>query len=100
MKSAVLFSELMKAAPCYCWRWRSDDGKTTSTRSFVYYLQCLADARANGYEVRTQIGVGASSPRAGALGHLAFGVQGEAKLKGGVHSERGRNVLPQAQQSF
>ena len=53
MKSAVLFFELMKDAPCCRWRWRSDDGKTESKLSFGYYLSCLADARANGYDVRT-----------------------------------------------
>ena len=53
MKSAVLFSELIKDAPCCRWRWRSDDGKTESKLSFGYYLSCLADARANGYDVRT-----------------------------------------------
>ena len=64
MKSAVLFSELMKAAPCYRWRWRSDDGENESTQSFSYYLHCLADARANGYDVRNQMAVGTSSPGA------------------------------------
>jgi hypothetical protein len=98
MKSAVLFSELMTAAPCYCWRWRSDDGKTKSTRSFVYYLQCLADARANGYDVRPPMG--ASSAGCDALGHLAFAgaMQGEATLNNGARRERGLTAFPLAQQ--
>ena len=65
MKSAVIFSELMKGAPCYCWRWRSHSGETESTQSFVYYLHCLADARANGYDVRTEAAAGAPPPGRG-----------------------------------
>jgi hypothetical protein len=33
-----------------CWRWRSADGDTDSTKSFVSYYDCLQDVLANGYQ--------------------------------------------------
>jgi len=79
MKSAVLFSELMKAAPCYRWRWRSDDGENESTQSFGYYLDCLSNARANGYDVRSRMAIGPSSPHRIVFGHFPGSMQGEGQ---------------------
>jgi hypothetical protein len=51
MKAAVLFSVPMTTTASVCWRWRSVDGKTDSTQSFIDYYDCLENAQANGYHV-------------------------------------------------
>ena len=67
MKCAVLFSVPTKADVGYWWRWRSVDGEACSQKSFVYYYDCLADARAQGYEAQIEMAVGARSPGYGAV---------------------------------
>ena len=67
MKRAVIFSIPMTTSPGYCWRWRSLDGKTDSMEPFVYYYDCLANARANGYAVQPTDVFGENGPRRGAL---------------------------------
>ncbi len=49
MKTAVLFSIPLPMSNDVCWRWRSSDGTTDSTKSFVSYYDCRFDAEANGY---------------------------------------------------
>ena len=49
MKTAVLFSIPLPMSEDVCWRWRSSDGLTDSTKSFVSYYDCRFDAEANGY---------------------------------------------------
>jgi hypothetical protein len=53
MKSAVLFSIPLPLSNGVCWRWRSSDGTTDSTKSFVSYYDCRFDAEANGYCAET-----------------------------------------------
>jgi hypothetical protein len=36
----------------YRWVWRSEDGTTESSREFDLFYDCMADARALGYDVR------------------------------------------------
>ena len=62
MQPAVIFSLPSTTSHCYCWRWRSADGKTDSMRMFVYYHDCLADAEANGYSVPLATGQGNTAP--------------------------------------
>jgi hypothetical protein len=54
MKPAVIFSVPMAKTAGFCWRWRSADGQADSMECFTYYYDCVADARANGYDVQHQ----------------------------------------------
>ena len=68
MKTAIIFSVPTKTcAAGFCWRWRSADGKAASAEWFVYYYECLADARANGYDPQPLGTIGQSSPSHHAL---------------------------------
>jgi len=67
MKAAVLFPVPTEAAPGYCWRWRSVEGRVSSQKFFVYYYDCLSNAQANGYEAKIEPAVGARSPAHGAV---------------------------------
>lgn len=67
MKPAVIFSIPSITSPGYCWRWRSVDGKTDSESQFVYYHDCLADAKAKGYSVRFEAARGNTAPGWGSL---------------------------------
>ena len=40
-----------KGSKDFRWEWRSHDGKTKSATSFVYYHECVEDARGAGFEV-------------------------------------------------
>ena len=62
MKPALVFSIPSKTANGYCWRWRSLDGEAESAESFVYYFDCLADARANGYVAQPTQAQGTTAP--------------------------------------
>jgi hypothetical protein len=53
-KAAVLFSVPVAMSAGVCWRWRSVDGNTDSTQSFMNYYDCLENARANGYQVEAK----------------------------------------------
>ncbi len=61
-KKALVYSSVVQQAPGYVWRWRSDDGKEESAESFPYYHDCLADARAKGYEVDLASAHGNTAP--------------------------------------
>jgi len=52
MKPAIIFSLPMVTSEGICWRWRSVDGKTDSTKSFADYNECLGNAVINGYFVK------------------------------------------------
>ena len=62
MKPAIIFSIPAKTSPGYCWRWRSADGKTDSKGAFVYYHDCLADARVHGHAVEPAVAHGDTAP--------------------------------------
>jgi hypothetical protein len=68
MKPAVIFSIPMTTTTGYCWRWRAVDGKNDSADSFVYYYDCVTNARANGYDVEPTRARGDKAP-----GHAALG---------------------------
>lgn len=67
MKPAIIFSIPLTTSPGYCWRWRSADGKTDSKEHFVYYYECLVDAKANGYSVQLVGAHGDTAPGRGSL---------------------------------
>ena len=67
MKPAVIFSIPTTTAVGYCWRWRSVDGKTDSSRQFTYYDDCRADAAANGHAVQLAVAHGNTAPGWGSL---------------------------------
>ena len=67
MKPAVIFSIPTTTGPGYCWRWRSADGTTDSTEPFLYYFDCLTDAKANGYSVEATETHGDTAPGHGSL---------------------------------
>jgi hypothetical protein len=54
MKAAVLFGMPVNAVPGYCWQWRSVDHTTKSIERFIYYYECLTDARPKGYDPQIQ----------------------------------------------
>jgi hypothetical protein len=60
--TAVIFSVPLHSTTGYCWRWRSVDGKTDSGDSFIYYYDCLSDARAKGYDVEPERPHGENAP--------------------------------------
>ena len=62
MKPAIIFSLPMATSHGYCWRWRSVDGKTDSTKHFAYYYDCLADANASGHSVEVVEAHGNTAP--------------------------------------
>ena len=70
MKKAELYSITVPQSPGYAWKWRAVSGKTTCRESFQYYHDCLADARAKGYEVELSQAQGHTAP-AGARHNLA-----------------------------
>jgi hypothetical protein len=51
MKAAVIFSGPTSTSRRFAWRWRSEGDIHTSTESFRFYAECIADAERNGYEV-------------------------------------------------
>ena len=51
MKTAVIISVPVTAAPSYAWKWRSPDGKQHSPSTFVYFYDCVQDARRAGFAI-------------------------------------------------
>ena len=51
MKTAVIFSCKASVAPGYAWKWRAAGGKEESSSSFVYFYECVEDARSAGYAI-------------------------------------------------
>jgi hypothetical protein len=67
MKSAELYPVSIPAPPGFVWKWRSVDGATVSRECFMYFHDCLADARARGYSVEIERVYGAARPGADPL---------------------------------
>ena len=67
MNPAVIFSIPTTTSHRYSWRWRSVDSKAESGAQFVYYHECLADARANGYSVQLSVAQGPTAPGWGSM---------------------------------
>jgi hypothetical protein len=50
-RSAKIVPISVKGSQDFRWEWRSHDGKDKSAASFVYYHDCVEDARQAGFEV-------------------------------------------------
>ena len=50
-KTAQIFSVRTSDANGFRWAWRSSPPKRESSSSFVYFYECVQDARAAGYAV-------------------------------------------------
>ena len=62
MMKAELFPIAANQSPGYVWKWRSVESATESSDSFIYYHDCLADAREKGYTVELSVAQGHASP--------------------------------------
>ena len=51
MKTAVIVSCPVSSAPGYAWKWRAVGGTQESASTFVYFYDCVQDARSAGYAV-------------------------------------------------
>jgi hypothetical protein len=50
-KMAHVFPVRTADAHCFAWRWRGSDGAREASSSFVYFYDCVEDARRAGYAV-------------------------------------------------
>ena len=57
---AHIYSISAETEPGYVWKWRN--GKEQSKRSFVYYYDCVNDARQHGHDVELSRAVGLTAP--------------------------------------
>lgn len=48
---AVIFSIPMATSSGFAWRWRAEDDSKESAEAFLYYADCLTDAKRNGCDV-------------------------------------------------
>ncbi len=63
MKTAIIYSIPIDAAPGYGWRWRSENSKEESAEWFLLYADCIEDAKRNGYAVEpVQVQAGLKDP--------------------------------------
>lgn len=51
MKTAQIFSISSAEAHGFRWAWRSSDASEQSRVDFIYFYECVEDARAAGYSV-------------------------------------------------
>jgi hypothetical protein len=52
MQVAVIFSVPLTLTAGFGWRWRSEDYKQESADWFVFYADCVADAKRKGYRIK------------------------------------------------
>ena len=71
MKVAVVFSIPSTTTEGFAWRWRSEDQKQESSKSFPLYGDCLADAKRHGYGVKPVYAQGLNAPSREFRGDLA-----------------------------
>jgi len=51
MKKAEIYAAAAGHSPGYAWKWRCMIDKTHSRHAFLFYYDCVADAKEKGYEV-------------------------------------------------
>ena len=51
MATAVVYSVKVATNAGFVWKWRSSDKKKQSSSTFVYFYECVEDARGAGYTV-------------------------------------------------
>jgi hypothetical protein len=61
-KAAEIYSIPIKTEPGFAWKWRSRDGTTVCAECFLYYHDCLVNARRKGYHVELKSPYGANRP--------------------------------------
>lgn len=54
----------------FLWKWRSKDGRAESRQAFVFFYDCMEDARRNGYGFEIQQAQGESAPKVNPGGSL------------------------------
>jgi hypothetical protein len=50
-KKAQVYSVRIPAESGFAWKWRSADGRKQSPGAFVYFFDCVQDAKKSGYVV-------------------------------------------------
>jgi hypothetical protein len=50
-RTAQIVPVSVQGSPDFRWEWRSQDGRDKSAASFVYYHECVEDARHAGFDV-------------------------------------------------
>lgn len=61
-KTAKLHTVPSVEAPGYAWKWRGDDQRKDCAKTFVFYHDCLSDAREHGYHVELARPHGVTAP--------------------------------------
>jgi hypothetical protein len=65
MKVGIAFSVPVTTAPGFGWRWRSEDHTRESSKVFVFYADCVADAERHGYKIKPVFAQGLAAPGRG-----------------------------------
>ena len=66
MKHAEVYSVPIRGTDRFEWRWRALGARHASSRCFMFYFDCLEDARLNGYQVQLDHARGVTAPGAAA----------------------------------
>ena len=53
MKTAEIYSAPLTQSGLFGWKWRSQAHNAESGHWFVFYRDCVVDAKRNGYQVQT-----------------------------------------------
>jgi hypothetical protein len=63
MKTAEMFTIPSADSPeGFAWRWRAKEGKTESSKAFMRYYDCMADAERSGFVVEMTHAEGIRAP--------------------------------------
>jgi hypothetical protein len=61
-KKAQVYSVRIAGDSSFAWKWRSADGARQSPGAFVYFFDCVTDAKKSGYAVDLVPAHGAGAP--------------------------------------
>jgi hypothetical protein len=61
-KKAQVYSVSIAGEASFAWKWRSADGARHSPGAFVYFFDCVQDAKKSGYAVDMVPARGSSAP--------------------------------------
>jgi hypothetical protein len=65
MKVAVIFSVAAPTNVGFVWKWRARDSNQESAQDFVFYADCVADAKHCGYMAQELQARGPNAPARG-----------------------------------